>query len=66
MKEALSKLLTPDEVANILGVTKGTLHVWRSRGSYSLRYVKVGDRVMYAPDDVARFIEERTFTQTGG
>lgn len=56
------KLLTPRarEAANILGLSEGTLMVWRSTGRYNLTYVKVGRRVMYKLSDVIQFIESRT------
>lgn len=54
------KLLTPDEAAEILGVTTHTLAVWRSTGRYQLRYVKAGRLVRYRDSDVQRFIEGRT------
>ncbi|MGZ8941533.1 MAG: helix-turn-helix domain-containing protein [Methylobacter sp.] len=56
----LLKLLTPDEVAAILGVTPATLSVWRSTGRYPLPYVKSGGRVMYRPEDLEAFIKLRT------
>ena len=54
-----TKLLTPDEVANNLGVTTHTLAVWRSTGRYNLPYVKSGRLVRYREDDVQAFIESR-------
>jgi len=55
-----SKLLTPDEVSDILGVTTHTLAVWRSEGRYNLPYIKTGRLVRYKESDIASFIEERT------
>lgn len=54
-----TKLLTPAEVAEILGVTVQTLAVWRCADRYPLQYVKVGSRVRYRPTDVDRFVERR-------
>ncbi len=54
------KLLTPDQAAEILGITHHTLAVWRSTGRYSLPYVKAGRLVRYRETDVQRFIEKRT------
>lgn len=56
----LHKLLLPDEAASILGVTTGTLAVWRSSRRYSLPYIKSGGKVMYRPEDLAAFIKSRT------
>lgn len=55
-----TKLLTADEVAEILGVTPHTLAVWRSTGRYALRYVKSGRLVRYRAADLDSFIERRT------
>lgn len=60
--ENQTKLLTADQVADILGVTSHTLAVWRSTGRYSLRYVKSGRLVRYREADVLSFIERRTQT----
>lgn len=35
----LDKLLTPEEVANILGVSVNTLNVWRCTKRYNLPYI---------------------------
>ena len=48
------------EAAQILGVTPGTLSVWRSTRRYPLPYVKVGRLVRYRDSDLLRFIEART------
>lgn len=67
------KLLTPEEVAEILSVTTHTLAVWRCEGRYSLPYIKTGRLVRYRADDVMAFIEARTqqsappvYTDVGG
>lgn len=56
----IQKLLTPDQVAEILGVTRQTLAVWRSTKRYNLQYVKSGKLVRYREADVLAFIESRT------
>ena len=53
------RLFTPNQTAEILGVTRNTLAVWRSTGRYNLPFVKVGRRVMYRAVDVEAFINER-------
>jgi excisionase family DNA binding protein len=58
-------LLTPDEVANYLGVEHGTLAVWRCTGRYNLPHIKIGSKVRYRMEDIEAFIEERTQTHTG-
>ena len=52
-------LLTPSEVSNLLGVTTGTLQVWRTTRRYPLSFVKIGSRVMYRESAVLEFIERR-------
>ena len=54
-----NKLLTPSEVAYLLGVTTGTLQVWRTTRRYPLEFVKIGSRVMYREAAVFEFIERR-------
>lgn len=61
---AIHKLFDPDYVADILGVSSGTLTVWRSTGRVNLPFVKVGRKVMYRPEDVQSFIEHRTMAHT--
>ena len=63
-KPGLNTLITPGEAASILGISPGTMMVWRSTGRWNLPFVKVGSRVMYNPDDIQAFIERRTHTQT--
>jgi len=60
----VSKLLTPDEVAELLGVTAQTLAVWRCEQRYNLPYVKVGRLVRYPEAAVAGFLKERTMGLT--
>ena len=54
------RLLTPAEVAEMLGITEGTLSVWRCVKRYPLPYVKAGRMVRYKAADVAKFIDSRT------
>ena len=54
------QLVGPEEAANILGVSSGTLSVWRCTKRYGLPYIKVGARVMYRLVDLQEFIERRT------
>jgi hypothetical protein len=55
----LPQLLTPDQAAGILGVTVGTLNVWRATHRYPLAFIKVGRKVMYRGEDIERFIQSR-------
>ena len=55
----IQKLLTPEEVSELLGVAPHTLAVWRSEGRYNLPYMKTGRLVRYQEKDVERFIADR-------
>jgi hypothetical protein len=50
-------LLSPAQAAEILGVTIGTLAVWRCTARYPLLFVKIGRRVKYRSADINNFIE---------
>ncbi len=60
----MNTLLTPSQVSDFLGVTIGTLSVWRCTGRYPLNFIKVGRRVMYRQSDVESFIEGRVYEHT--
>ncbi|MES9922488.1 MAG: helix-turn-helix domain-containing protein [Candidatus Thiodiazotropha endolucinida] len=60
----LQSLLPPEEAAQILDISPGTLQVWRSTGRYNLPFVKVGGRVKYRSDEIQAFIERRTMDHT--
>lgn len=57
----IDQLLTDEEAAKILGVTPGTLQVWRSTGRYKLPFVKVGRNVRYVQSNLISWIQERTY-----
>ncbi len=50
--------------AELLGVSKGTLQVWRSTGRYNIPYIKVGRNVRYKVSDLMRWLESRTTTKS--
>ena len=62
---AASYLLDDIQAAELLGISAGTLSVWRSVGRYALPYVKIGRRVKYKAGDLRDFIERRTRLHTG-
>ena len=62
---AASFLLDDIQVAEILGISTGTLSVWRSTGRYALPFVKIGRRVKYKAGDIRDFIEKRTRQHSG-
>lgn len=51
-----NNLLTPQQAAEFLGVTIGTLAVWRCTKRYPLPFVKIGRRVKYRLNDLNDFI----------
>ena len=59
-------LISASDAAQHLGVSVGTLAVWRSTGRYPLPYVKIGRKVMYKRKDLEAFIEARTRVFTIG
>jgi excisionase family DNA binding protein len=54
-----SKLNTPEQVAEYLGVSIETLNVWRCTKRYNLPYVKAGRIVRYRMQDVEAFVASR-------
>jgi len=58
-------LLKPNDAANILGVTIGTLAVWRATGRYPLLFIKIGKNVMYRSGDIDAFIASNVYSHTG-
>ena len=60
------KLMSPNQVSHLLGVTTHTLAVWRCEGRYDLPYVKSGRLVRYRESDVIAFIESRLHQVSDG
>lgn len=57
----MDKLLNEKSAAELLGVSPGTLSVWRATKRYpALRYIKVGASVRYSLADVQEFLRIRT------
>lgn len=56
-----NRLLSPKEVANILGVEVATLSIWRSTNRYPLKFIKVGRLFRYCLRDVKQFLDARTW-----
>lgn len=57
---SISELLTPKEAAAKLHTTYGTLAVWRCTRRKPLRFVRVGRKIFYKPEDIQLFIEAQT------
>ena len=53
------RLLSREEAAQFLGVSKGTLEVWACTKRYDLPYVKVGRLVKYWLSDLHAFAQSR-------
>jgi excisionase family DNA binding protein len=52
------ELLTTKEAAKYLGITAGTLHVWRSENRYSIPFIQWGrGRVRYRVEDLSAFLQ---------
>ncbi|POA89215.1 DNA-binding protein [Pseudomonas sp. FW305-E2] len=57
------ELMTPDQAANLLGVSPRTLAAWRCTGRYSVPYIKVGSKVRYPRKQLNEWLSNRP---TGG
>jgi predicted DNA-binding transcriptional regulator AlpA len=55
-----SALVDEKVAAEILGITAGTLSVWRCTRRYPLPYVKVGRAVRYRLSDLEAYMQSRT------
>lgn len=53
-------LLDEASAAVVLGVTKGTLAVWRCTGRYNLPFIKIGRKVRYRRSDLDTWLIART------
>ena len=51
-------LLSPDQVAEVLGVSTTTLAKWRQGGNPNLPYVRIAGRIRYRPADVETLLDE--------
>jgi hypothetical protein len=60
----IQPLKDQDRAAEFLGgISTRTLEAWRSQGK-GPRFVRVGKRAMYRPEDLAAFVEANTRTST--
>jgi len=60
----LSRLYTRKQAAEFLGVTEGTLAVWKCTKRYPLPVIKIGSLVKYRESDLVAFLELMTDPQT--
>ncbi len=59
MLDKNDRLLTRQEAADFLGISKGTLEVWACTKRYDLKYVKIGRLVKYWLSDLIDFVNSR-------
>lgn len=59
-----TKLLTPREAAEYLGVRADSLAVWRCTGRYPLPFIRVGRSIKYRASDLEQFLCDRTVIPT--
>jgi excisionase family DNA binding protein len=52
------QLYSPDEVAEILGVSASTLARWRRTGDPDLPFLRLGGGIRYRASDIEAFLEE--------
>ena len=58
--ERMNFYLNNKQAAEFLGVTEGTLAVWRTTRRYAIPYVKVGSLIRYKKADLEQWLEQRT------
>jgi len=56
----VSQLLTNEQAAQFLGVSAGTLPIWRCKRKYALPFVRVGRLIRYERSALQSWIEKRT------
>lgn len=57
--------LSSSEAAVYLGITPGTLNVWRCTKRYLIPYTRVGRLVKYRIADLDNWLASRTITEGG-
>ena len=65
MEESMEKLLTPNEVADITGLSKGALAQMRYLGRGPAFQRLSAKAIRYSPAEVERWLETTKRTQTG-
>ncbi|HUV31684.1 MAG TPA: helix-turn-helix domain-containing protein [Acidobacteriota bacterium] len=54
----MNKLLTPDEVAELLGVEKSTIYQWTHQGF--IPHVKLGRLIRFRRDKVDKWLQKKS------
>jgi len=60
IRPEVSDLIGEQEAAEILGLSPGTLSVWRSTGRWGLPFIKVGRNVRYSRTGLNTWLVSRT------
>ena len=55
-----AELFNSDQAAAYIGVSPGTLEVWRCTKRYQIPFIKVGRLVRYRKSELDSFLEQRT------
>ena len=58
--DADKQLLTPKEFSKLVGVSVGTLAVWRTHKNPDIPYTKLGGKVLYHIDDINDWMQSHT------
>lgn len=58
--------LTPEEAAEYLNISVRTLAKWRSIGSPSIPYSKIGRCIRYSQSDLEAYLAKHTFNSVEG
>ena len=51
----MNQLLSAEETAKLLGISKWTLAMWRCKRK--IPYIKLGGRTLFDPEDLKLFVE---------
>jgi len=51
--------LSNSEAAKYIGITAGTLHVWRCENRYSIPFLRIGSKIRYLKSDLDAFLQSR-------
>lgn len=61
-----NNLLTTKQASEYLGITVGSLAVWRTTKRYNIPYIKVGALIKYKKSDLDQWLESRRYENTEG
>jgi excisionase family DNA binding protein len=64
LPDGIERLLSPEEVAEILGVPKGTLYKWRLVGE-GPPAMRIGKHLRYRPGDLDAWLRSREAIGSG-